>query len=117
MAESSPKKQKNVKNKRFMSKDINTSMKWKQKLGFFANMGCTHKESLLKFKPSLCATLKVGDSNECEGGGFMDGVTTLCTTLPTFFSNANKCVTYNVLSPAKPNTWWHMIHMQQWKLI
>jgi hypothetical protein len=37
--------------------------------------------------------------------------------LPTFFSNANKCVTYNVLSPAKPNTWWHMIHMQQWKLI
>jgi hypothetical protein len=37
--------------------------------------------------------------------------------LPTFCSNAKKCVTYKVLSPTKPNTWWNMIHMQQWKLI
>jgi len=66
-------------------------------------MGCTHKKSLLKFKPNLRATLKVGGSNEC-GGGFMDGVTTLCTTLQTFCSNANKCVAYKVLSPTKPNT-------------
>ncbi len=79
-------------------------MKIKTWFFFFANMGCTHKESLLKFKPSLCATLKTSGSNECEGGGFTDGVTTLCTTLLAFCSNANKCVAYKVLFLAKPNT-------------
>jgi hypothetical protein len=30
---------------------------------------------MLRFKPSLHATLGVGGSNECDGGRFMDGIT------------------------------------------
>jgi hypothetical protein len=36
--------------------------------------------------------------------------------LPTFCSNANKCATYKVLNPTKPNTW-QPNSMQPWKLI
>jgi len=66
-------------------------------------MGHIYEESLLRFKPRLCATLGASGSTKC-GGGFMARVTTWCTTLPTFCSNANKCATYKVLSPTKPNT-------------
>jgi hypothetical protein len=43
---------------------------------FFANMQHTYEESLLKFKPRLCATLGANGSTKCEGSEFMDGITT-----------------------------------------
>jgi len=39
---------------------------------FIANKGHTHDEGILRFNPSLQATLGVGGSNECKGGWLMD---------------------------------------------
>ncbi len=73
-------------------------------MGFIANKGHTHDESLLRFNHNLQATLGASGSNECKGGWLMDGVTKECTKLPTFYYNANKRVTYNIWSSSKPNT-------------
>jgi hypothetical protein len=43
---------------------------------FFANMQHTYEESLLRLKPRLCAALGANGSTKCEGGKFMDGITT-----------------------------------------
>jgi hypothetical protein len=92
----------NVNNKRFTFDDINTmttNFKW-----FLLQIkGHTHDEGLLRFNPSLRATLGAGGSNECEGGQLMDGVTKECTTLPTFCCNLDKRITYNVWSPSRLN--------------
>jgi hypothetical protein len=69
-----------------------------------ANKGHIHDERLLRFNPSLQATLGVGGSNECKGGQLINGVIKECTTLPTFNCNADKYTTYNVCSPSRPNT-------------
>ncbi len=74
-------------------------------MGFIVNKGHTHDEGMLRFNPNLQATLGASGSNECKGGQLMDGVTKECTTLLTFYCNANKCATYNIWSSSKPNTW------------
>jgi hypothetical protein len=39
---------------------------------FIANKGHTHDEGILRFIPSLRATLGSGGSNECKRGQLMD---------------------------------------------
>jgi hypothetical protein len=73
-------------------------------------MGHIQYEDMLRFKPSLRATLRVGGFNECEGGMFMDALTIECTTMPTFCFIANKCVAYNLVCPPLNQT--HVDHIQ-----
>jgi len=65
-------------------------------MGFIANKGHTHDESLLRFNPNLQTILGTSGSNECKGGWLMDGETKECTTLATLCFNANKHATYTV---------------------
>jgi hypothetical protein len=57
---------------------LKTLHQWNENktLIFFGNMRHAYEKSLLRLKQRLCATLGANGSTKCEGGEFMDGITT-----------------------------------------
>lgn len=86
-----------------MFNDIYQQNESKNMMVFIISKGGNHNDSLLWFKLSLCTTLRIGGSIECKEGWLMDGVTIECTIVLIVFCNVDKCITYNVWSPFKPN--------------